>query len=237
MTSLRTALDGRREEFATHLALAQALEDRLLAGDELSIGSTILSARHLLTIKSGLLVHLYNIEEAIMSAAIDLVGQAVGAVAPKDWSQFALKEWLREHGVGRVDGGDDTRLESIHSMSLKLLAVTPLGPQKLKKPSGTWSDKLIYMFTQRIGMEFTLSAGLWPRIAKRTEFGDRTPLEFLAERRNALAHGRRSFEDGASDLTLAQIDEIASVTLDYLEEAASAFEAYVTGQKYLATAP
>lgn len=219
-----------------HLALAQALQDRLHAGDELSLGSTILSARHLLTIKSGLIVHLYNIEEATMSAVIDLLGDAVGSASPSSWAPDALREWLREHAVARVDGAEENRLKTVHAMSLQLLTHAPLGPQRLKKPTGTWSDKKISTFARRMGVEFTLERDMWVRIAADPKYGDKTPLEFLAERRNALAHGRRSFEDGAADLTLTTIQELADVTLDYLFQAADAFQRYVNEQKFLAVA-
>ena len=86
-------------------------------------------------------------------------------------------------------------------------------------------------------MEFILPEEMWRRIAQKPALGDTSPLEFLAERRNAIAHGRRSFEEGAKDLTLNDIGELANVTLDYLELAADAFQAYIDQKRYLATTP
>ncbi|MEI8703504.1 MAE_28990/MAE_18760 family HEPN-like nuclease [Mesorhizobium sp. ISC15] len=233
MTAIRTSIDERREEFDTHYAVAVALEDRIFAGADVSIGETKLSSRHLLTMKSGLIVHLYNIVEATMFRATELVGSAVGTVPPRRWSENALREWLREYAVARVDGGEDSRLTTVHNISLRLLGDAALGPQQLKKPSGTWTDKHIAIFAERLGVEFRLSEAMWRRIAPRPEFRDKSPLEFLADRRNALAHGRRSFEEGANDLTLTQIREIADVTLDYVDEAAAAFQSYVDRSHYL----
>ena len=215
MTELRISLEERRGEFDTHYALALALEDRIIAGEVVSIGETELSARHLLTMKSGLIVHLYNIVEATMTRVIESVGSAVGAVPPSTWSENALREWLREHAVARVDGSEDKRLRTVHLVSLRLLAEMPLGPQQLKKPSGTWTDRLIRDFADRLGAEFNLPEEMWRRIAPKPEFRDHSPMKFLADRRNAIAHGRRSFEDGANDMTLGGIREIADVTLDY----------------------
>jgi hypothetical protein len=232
MTLLRSSLDERREEFNTHFAIAVALQDRIFSGDEVSLGETKLSARHLLTIKSGLVVHLYNIVEATMSRAVNLVGSAFGGVPPRQWSEHALREWLREHAVARIEGSEDTRLRTVHSVSLRLLGDAPLGPQTLKKPPGTWTDKHIATFAERLGIDFTLSEEMWRRIAARPEFRDLTPLEFVADRRNALAHGRRSFEEGAEDLALATIRELADITLDYLDAAAVAFQDYVDHGRY-----
>jgi hypothetical protein len=233
MSALQTSLGERRGEFDTHYALAHALEARIVAGEVVSIGETQLSARHLLTMKSGLVVHLYNIVESTMSQAIDMVGTAVGGIPPRRWTENALREWLREHAVARMEGSEDARLTSIHGTSLRLLAETPLGPQKLKKPSGTWSDKQIALFAQRMGIQLTLTEEMWRKIAPRPQFNDLTPLGFLADRRNAIAHGRRSFEDGAKDLTLSTVRELADVTLDYLQATSTAFQAYVDQNRFM----
>lgn len=233
MTLLRTTLRDRREEFDAHFAVAVALEDRIFAGEDVSIGEIKLSSRHLLTMKSGLIVHLYNIVEATMTRAIESVGDALGTAPPRRWSENSLREWLREHAVARVDGGEDARLRAVHGVSILLLGETPPGPQRLRKPPGSWTDKHIAMLAERLGVDFTLPPEMWRRIAPRPEFGDRGPLEFVAERRNALAHGRRSFEEGANDLVLSQIKELAETTMDYLDLAGVAFQEYIDRSKYL----
>lgn len=229
---MKTLLTARREEFDTHFALARALQDRVF-GDDASLGEIMLSARHLMTMQSGLIVHLYNIVESTMTRATEMVGNAVGASAPRTWSENALREWLRVYAV-RVDGGEDNRLVTVHTASLKLLAESPLGPQKIGKPSGTWNDKLIATFAKRLGVPFEMPLEMWKRIEEQPKYGDKTPLGFLADRRNAIAHGRRSFEDGCNDLTLQEIRELADTTLDYLERAADAFHDYVDQRLYLA---
>ncbi|WP_055045354.1 MAE_28990/MAE_18760 family HEPN-like nuclease [Devosia sp. A16] len=235
MSELATSLSDRREEFETHFAVAVAVEERIFAGDDISIGGIKLSARYLLTMKSGLLVHLYNIVESTMTRASNLVGGAFGSVTPRQWTEKALREWLRENAVARIDGNEDTRLNTVHRFSALLVEGAPLGPQMLKKPSGTWTDKSIVEFARRLGVRFRLNRVLAAAIAERPEFGDQSPLEFLAERRNALAHGRRSFEEGANDLTLSQIRGLADAVFIYLEATAGAFQLYVDESHYLVT--
>jgi hypothetical protein len=58
-------------------------------------------------------------------------------------------------------------------------------------------------------------------------------MEFLADRRNAIAHGRSSFEDGARDLTLSNIRDLADVTFDYLVPVVRAFQAYIDNDHYM----
>jgi hypothetical protein len=235
MTTLRIDLETRREEFDAHFALAEALEDRMML-DSL-LGAVNLSARHINTIKSGLIVHLYNIEEAIMSQALLFLGDALGAVDPRRWTEHSLREWLRETVVSRTaEGNEDGRLTTVYQTSSLLLTQSILGPQKLKKPSGTWDDKVIATFIERMNVAFSMPPDMWRRIAATPEYGDKTPLQFLADRRNAIAHGRRSFEDGASDLGLADIRKLADVTLDYISYTADAFQAHIENDAYLVPA-
>jgi hypothetical protein len=235
MTTLQTDLEARREEFDAHFALAVALEERMML--DASLGEVSLSARHINTIKSGLIVHLYNIEEAIMSQAMHLLGSALGSADPRQWTEHSLREWLRETIVSRTtEGNEDGRLATVLQTSNLLLTQAIMGPQRLKKPTGTWDDKLIATFSARMNVTFNMPPEMWTRIASTPSYGDKTPLQFLAERRNAIAHGRRSFEDGASDLGLGEIRKLADVTLDYLSYAVSAFQSHVDTDAYLVPA-
>lgn len=231
MTTLLMTLSERKEEFMSHLALAQAMETRL--GD-LVVGETALTVRHLMTIKSGLIVHLYNIVEAIMSRAIDEVCGAVKASPPDAWSITTLKEWLRFSASIGLDGNEESRLEVVHKAALKLLKVQPIERFGFKKPSGTWSDKVIFEFSRRLNVTLDTPQGLLLKIQKSAAYGDKTPLEFLADKRNAIAHGRQSFEKGAVDLSLSDIKRLADVTIEFMEHVITSFQTFVDEKHYLA---
>lgn len=234
MNTLRMILEERREEFDTHFALARALENRMMLELDILLGDVNLSARHINTIKSGLIVHLYNIEEAIMSKALQYLGDALGSVDPRRWTEHSLREWLRESIVSRIaESNEDGRLATVHQTSTLLLTTPVLGPQKLKKPSGTWDDKVIATFIKRMSITFSMPAEMWQRIAATPFYGDKTPLQFLADRRNAIAHGRRSFEGGANDLRLDDIRNLADVTLDYMGHVADAFQEHIGNDAHL----
>ena len=236
MTALLTMLRERAEEFDTHYVLAVSLEDKVFGGENVSIGSTRLSVRHLRTMKSGLIVHLYNVLEAVMSQATKMVGSAFGTVPPRVWSEDARREWLREHGVARIKGGAETRLKQIEAFSINLLTDGPLGPQMIRKPPGSWTDESIALFAKRLGVELQIEPALYKKLAKKDYFGEKSPLVFLADRRNDLAHGQRTFEDGAKELTLAQVREIADVVLEFMELVATSFQAYVDQKHFVAAA-
>ncbi len=232
MTTLRNDLEARREEFNAHFDLAVALEDRMML--DASLGNISLSVRHINTIKSGLIVHLYNIEEAIMSQTLKLLGRALGSSDPRKWTEHSLKEWLRESIVSRITEGDeDGRLATVFQKSSLLLTQTAMGQQILKKPPGTWDDKAIAKFIRRMNVTFQMPPEMWSKIAATPKYGDMTPLQFLADRRNSIAHGRRSFEEGAGDLILTDIHDLASITLDYLSYTVDAFQKHVEENAHL----
>jgi hypothetical protein len=237
MTTLITSLATRREEFDSHFALARALEDRMMLETDSSLGAVSLSARHINTLKSGLVIHLYNIEEALMTEALLLLGSALGAADPHQWTEHSLREWLRESVVSRItEGGEDGRLDTIVASSTQLLKIAALGPQKLKKPSGSWDDKAIATFMRRVSMSFEMPREMWQRISAQPHYGDETPLQFLANRRNAIAHGRRSFEEGANDIQLSEIRVLADIAFDYLDYVAQAFHKHVDSRAHLVAA-
>ncbi|EIZ77787.1 hypothetical protein WSK_3798 [Novosphingobium sp. Rr 2-17] len=234
MTILREALDERQVEFDAHYHLATALEQRMMLGSDGAVGAVVLSTRHINTIKSGLLVHLYNIEESIMSKAMEFLAASLVAADPRRWTADSLREWLRASAIGSLaDSSEDGRLRSIHHSSSQLLAAHIPGPSALKKPSGTWDDKRIGIFAKRMSVNLNLPADLLRRIAKNARYGDKTPLQALAIRRNAIAHGSRSFEEGASDMMLVDIRQLADVVLDYMGYVADAFHNHVENELHL----
>ncbi|QJD59987.1 hypothetical protein HG264_14325 [Pseudomonas sp. gcc21] len=234
MTTLHAALAERKEEFSVHMSLAHALDRQLFVGGPTSIGETALTARHLSTVKSGLIVHLYNIVESVMTRTIQEVGKAVQVTPPSEWTTATLKEWLRFYAATGSDGNEDTRLDVVHKAALKLLTREPIQDLVFKKPSGTWSDKVIYTFSQRLKVEFRLEPEIARKMAKNSKYGDKTPLGFLADRRNAIAHGRRSFEDGTRDLTLQDIQDLADITIEYIGLAVDAFQGFVDKKHFVA---
>ncbi|MHC2018697.1 MAE_28990/MAE_18760 family HEPN-like nuclease [Methylobacterium sp. CM6247] len=227
-----TILRERAEQFETHYSLALSIEDQIVGGEQLSIGSTQLSVRHLLTMKSGLMVHLYNIVESVMSQIRKMLGTAFGAAPPSSWSASARKEWLRAHGAFGTEGHINDRMKTVDRFSLLLIAGTPPKTKHIAKPKGNWHDELIGEFAKWFGIDIPMEEDLHRKMANRPELGGKSPLKFLADRRNDLAHGDRSFED-AEDLTLVRIREIADVAFEFLQLVVNRFQNYVEQKLYL----
>jgi hypothetical protein len=232
MTMLSDELAERKEEFEAHFGLATALQDRLML--EATLGGFNLSARHLNTIKSGLIVHIYNIVEALMTLSLRHLGSALGTANPREWTEHSLKEWLRANIVDRTSKGpEDSRLNAVFEWSQHLLNQGTLGPQSLKKPSGTWNDTLIKTFTKRMKITFNIPPEMQARMAESPRYRDKTPLQLVADLRNAIAHGRRSFENGASELDLTEIRELADITFEYMYYTVTSVQSHVESRAYL----
>jgi hypothetical protein len=232
MSTLLVELQSRVEEFEAHLALAIALERRMFL--EGSIESVRLSVRHVNALKSGLIVHLYNIIESTMSRVMREFASALVAADPRNWTEESLREWLR--GNALVDDNHATeegRLSRILSISKSLISLSVDEFQGLKKPSGTWDDKVISSFLRRVNMEFNPPEEVQRQIAPSARYGDNSPLRYLSDRRNAIAHGRLSFENGASELELAVIRDLAEACLNYIRSVAVACGDHITSQKHL----
>jgi hypothetical protein len=108
---MREVLDyfeERSSEFDRHLFLARLLEARV--DDAVGDDDAKIEVRHVNTLKSGLLIHLYNIVEAITTRTMEIVGQTVVTEKPKLWTEVVLKEWVRAaiwDGEDRLGEGTD----------------------------------------------------------------------------------------------------------------------------------
>ena len=94
-------LGEREEEFRRHLTITRDLEARV--GGLRQEGDLFVEVRHVNTLKSGLLIHLYNIVEAVMTRTLETVGQTALEDSPRRWTETVLREWVRAEVWG---GGD-----------------------------------------------------------------------------------------------------------------------------------
>ena len=58
-------------------------------------------------------------------------------------------------------------------------------------------------------------------------------MKYLASRRNAIAHGATTFEEGARDHTLDEIEKLAARILPFLKAVAESYEAFLDAKDYL----
>lgn len=231
MRDVLAYLDERKEEFANHLAIARMLDARV---DEETSGSDLqVEVRHINTIKSGLLVHLYNIVEAVTTRTLQTVGRTVVTKRPALWTEAVLKEWVRAaiwSGEERIGEGAFKRLALV-SRTL----VSGLAPEEfsVKGEPGSWDDKAIKKVAERLGCQLVVAPEISRAASERKYLNETTAMQFLANRRNDIAHGATTFEEGARNMTLDNLEELAGGVLPFLQAVTESYQAYLEGEAYL----
>ena len=225
-------LEERRSEFDRHLYVARLLEARVddAVGDE----AAQVEVRHVNTLKSGLLIHLYNIVEAVTVRTMDVVGQTVVTEKPRLWTEAVLKEWVRSaiwDGTDRLGEGAVSRLVGISSVLASGGAPIAF---KIKGEPGSWDDEAIKKAAERLGCRLVLDDAIKRAAYQPVYRNDMTAMKYLASRRNAIAHGATTFEEGARDHTLDEIATLAGRILPYLKAVTESYGTFLDSKGYLA---
>ena len=231
MTEVLRYLGEREEEFKQHLFIARMLETRV---DEMvNEGDVRVEVRHINTIKSGLLIHLYNIVEAIMTRTLTTVGQTVVNDKPGRWTQDVLGEWVRAEIWGGEERIGDKALQRLMDVSGMLASGGSPSAFVVKGTPGSWDDEAIKKVASRLGCKLTLSPVVRRAAYERTYRNETTALKYLANRRNAIAHGACTFEDGADNRTLDDLEGLAGRVLPFLRAVSESYQAFLDNKRYL----
>ncbi len=228
-------LEERSVEFNRHLYVARLLESRV--DDTVGDGIAQVEVRHVNTLKSGLLIHLYNIVEAVTVRTMEVVGQAVVTAKPKFWTESVMKEWVRSavwDGTDRLGEGAVSRLAGV---SGALASGEVLPAFKIKGEPGSWDDEAIKKVAERLGCRLVLQDAIKQAAYERIYRDEQTAMKYLASRRNAIAHGATTFEEGAHDHTLDEIERLAGRILPYLKAVTGSYELFIASKDYLSLTP
>lgn len=231
MNDVLSYLEERREEFQRHLKIAKMLESRV--NETLDDGGEPIEVRHVNTVKSGLLIHLYNIVEAITTRTLETVGRTVVIEKPAFWKEHVLNEWIRAEVWNGEERIGDGALKRLTELGATLAAGNSPPGFTIKGEPGSWNDKSIKKVANRLGCDLNLSAEVSRGAYEPSYRNETTALTYLAQRRNAIAHGASTFEEGAYDLTLDEIDKLANRVLPYLKEVSHSYHAYLENKSYL----
>lgn len=231
MRDVLSYIEEREYEFGRHLSVARMLEARV--DDVVVNDDTQVEVRHVNTLKSGLLIHLYNIVEAATTRTLAIVGQTVVTEKPKLWTETMLKEWVRAaiwDGEDRLGEGAVTRLASIGSV---LASGDSPDAFTVKGEPGSWDDAAIKKVAARLGCPLVLPNAIRRAAFEKAYRNETTAMKYLASRRNAIAHGATTFEEGAHDHTLDEIEELANRVLPFLKAVAESYEEFLNTKGYL----
>ena len=231
MIEVLNYLDERIEEFHSHLSIARMLELRV--DEEIVDGNIRVEIRHVNTVKSGLLIHLYNIVEAVTTRTLQEVGETVVIEKPKQWTEKMLSEWVRAEVWNGGERIGDQAIKRLTQVSSSLASGELLQAFQIKGEPGSWNDDAIKKVARRLGCNLSLSAAVRRAAYERIHKNKTTALQYLALRRNAIAHGTSTFEEGANDLTIDELENLSERILPYLKAVSESYQHFLINKKYM----
>ena len=232
MNEVLSYLNERVDEFHSHLSIARMLELRVDEG--IVDGNIRVEVRHVNTVKSGLLIHLYNIVEAVTSRTLQEVGEAVVTEKPNLWTEKLLSEWVRSAVWNGEDRIGDQAMKRLTQVSSNLASGELLQAFLIKGEPGSWNDDAIKKVAVRLGCSLSLSPEVSRAAYERKYRNETTALKYLADKRNAIAHGSSTFEEGANDLSIEEIEELSDRILPYLKAVTESYQNFIVNKNYLA---
>ena len=117
-------------------------------------------------------------------------------------------------------------------MGRELLEKTGWSKLSIQKTDGNWDDKRIIDFIEKLGIAIDYPKGFKTEL-RRPYFDDLTIMQYIRERRNDLAHGFITFENGADNKTYSDIDRIANITIRFMEFVVGACNKFVSNKHFL----
>lgn len=234
MNEVLSYLNERIEEFYSHLSIARMLELRVNEGSV--DGNIRVEVRHVNTVKSGLLIHLYNVVEAVTSRTLQEVGEVVVTEKPNLWTENLLNEWVRSRVWSGEDRIGEQAMKRLIQVSSNLVSGELLQAFVIKGEPGSWNDDAIKKVAVRLGCSLSLPPEVKRAAYERKYRNDTTALQYLASKRNAIAHGSSTFEEGANDLSLEELEGLSDRILPYLKAVTESYEKFLTNKKYLTIA-
>ena len=228
-------LADRKDDLERHLKLIEALELEAIS----PIESTTKSADfvQIRILKSAYILHIYNVVEAVMNRLLTAVCEELSLVGPERYNEEWLSEWTKSYlGLHRSSAHQvrpDKLVEKVTGAITNIVNSESLDHTLSIEPeSGNWDDKSIAKLAKRLSVNLRLKPKL-RKAVRKPYVDDASGLEFVRRRRNALSHGRETFETGADDRTVKELRELSSVAVDYLVVVVESFCAHVEDRAYI----
>ena len=224
-------LSDRTRELRAHLELITELNDAAVA--RLGIANLKrVETEHVEILKSGFLVHVYNVIEAVMDVMLIEVAKATVAHPPSQWSVLVRKEWTRSRAGVERDLQSDQRLRRTTKILDEALG-DALAVEFRIALNGNWSNDEIHGISNRLGCPLQIAPDVLSD-ACAVPFQDNfAPMKFVRHKRNRLAHGNETFSSGAMLLTPTDLDRLYKPVVNYMSSVAESYTDYLDGQVFL----
>lgn len=181
-----------------------------------------------LTLKSGLVLLLYNLVESTISKCLGAIHQSL---TDENLSYFEMSDdlqkiWLKYHYELLNDNGNnnDRSVSQLQTMveilsTNKTIALSLEDSKKLSESlySGNLDAKEIRKIAKKYGVSFDLTS---------------EEVRFVEQMRNKLAHGEVSFEEGCQDKPIQYMQKVKDESINFIGAFISAVENFITERKY-----
>ena len=231
MRSYEELLSGRTGEIESHLSLIEELTAAAIARQGIANLQRV-EMEHVDVLKSGFLVHLYNVVEAVMTKILEEVAADVIRYPPAKWSSSVRTEWVRTRAG--VEGGIESHQRL--SRTVKVVDEAIEGAVNVAfrvSYERNWSDAEITKVSKRLGCSLQVAPDVVRRACDERFQDDLPPMKYIRHKRNSLAHGNETFREGARQLSPGDLQRLRRTVVEYMESVSASFTSYLEGKSFL----
>ena len=231
MKAYEELLAARTHELDSHLVLISELNAAAIARQGIANLKRV-ETEHVEILKSGFLVHLYNVVEAVMDVILIEVAKAAVRYPPGEWSEAVRTEWVRARAGVERDLESHKRLLRTMKVLRETLGET-LDVNFRVSSGGNWSDVEITTVSRRLGCPLQIAPTVVDPACTTPFQDDLAPMKFVRHKRNRLAHGNDTFGSGASLLSPSDLERLRGPVVDYMLSVTASFTQYLDSEAFL----
>jgi len=154
--------------------------------------------------------------------------------SPTSWTNEVLHEWVRAE-FWHTEKNADKAITHLTELSAQLISGDKAKNFNIKSVAGSWDDRSIKKIAARLGCQLCFTDQVKKGINEMIYRDDKNALQYLSARRNAIAHGTSTFEEGAIDMTLLEVHDLSNRVLPFLAEVTNSYKLYLDGKGYIKT--
>lgn len=227
-SDLQNQFASRKQEVQIFQELIDLMEASYAAGTSSTL-SMPLKSNHIASLRASQYLHLYNLIELTMTGCLRL---AVSAPSRRKTSRFdnlqpSIQRLIINSEMGELSAEDSVN-GRIHNIIDRILDRAPVRDYSLEpnKKIGNWSHNNI----RKVGESFGIYTQFPKHISQSLQIN---PISSITEKRNALAHGEKSFIEIGSGVSSSDLADIVEFTYEYLEALVDSYVEFWQEHRYL----
>lgn len=238
MELVRTTFNERVDEINTYRSFLIFMDGGVSSGTtSLIMNETTHSLTPMLqkTIYANVYLHLYNLLESTITLIIKSVEEKISGDVRSHGINILNNKvrllWIRYMAGTHDILVPETRLEKAINLCNFFIDNIPFELTIPKGGGGNWDNENIRNLANRMGLRLTIPRAINTAI-KRPIKDNKGVIQLITYTRNKLAHGDISFSECGGELTLASINELIDITINYLEAVINCFEDFLDKELY-----